>query len=125
MLAADLAYNAGVGHVQKGTRFSKLAAAGDISRSDYAKLFVTAQGKYVRGLENRRNATYDAASFRAKRPEPNSASRQTQQVAGNTVNNNITINAKDADAGSIKVAVVDGLGFAGFSGAGYQPYTVA
>lgn len=125
MLAADLAYNAGVGRVKKGTRFSKLAAAGEISRSDYARLFVTANGKYVRGLENRRNATYDAASFRAKRPEPNSAARKTQQMAGGTVNNNITINAKDAEAGSIKGAVVDAISFAGFSGAAYQPYSIA
>jgi lysozyme len=62
MLAADLAFNAGLSRVKKGTRFNKLAEAGEIDASDYRKLYTTAKGVFMQGLVNRRNAAYEAAS---------------------------------------------------------------
>ena len=106
-----------------------LRAVRDISRT-WASVANPDTGRsYYEGVgRNRASISVDkmkGALISERRRNAERVATHPQQVTGNTVNNNITINAKDADAGSIKVAVVDGLGFAGFSGAGYQPYTVA
>lgn len=101
MLAADLAYNAGTDAIKKGTKFWELAQKGEISQEDYAKLRVYSNGKFTRGLVNRRNLTYAAASgLQGPAPQmvamagaqPSTVNNTTNQ----TVNNNLNVTVKDA-----------------------------
>ncbi|EEO27183.1 glycoside hydrolase family protein [Oxalobacter paraformigenes] len=88
MLAADLAYNAGLKAIQKGTQFAKLAEQGEISRSDYTKLYNYSGGKFIPGLVNRRKATYDMASAYQDMQATKIVNNQ------NTTTNNVTNNIK-------------------------------
>lgn len=109
MLAADLAYNAGVGAIQPGSRFSKLAQAGEISASDYSKLYTTSKGVFTPGLVNRRNATYAEASRTPNvimprvQPAAYSVAPATTQVSQSspTVTQNITVYAPSTEASEI------------------------
>lgn len=109
MLAADLAYNAGIGAIQPGSRFSKLAQAGEISASDYSKLYTTSKGVFTPGLVNRRNATYAEASRTPNvimprvQPAAYSAAPATTQVSQSspTVTQNITVYAPSTEASEI------------------------
>lgn len=109
MLAADLAYNAGIGAIQPGSRFSKLAQAGEISASDYSKLYTTSKGVFTPGLVNRRNATYAEASRTPNvimprvQPAAYSVAPATTQVSQSspTVTQNITVYAPSAEASEI------------------------
>lgn len=109
MLAADLAYNAGIGAIQPGSRFSKLAQAGEISASDYSKLYTTSKGVFTPGLVNRRNATYAEASRTPNvimprvQPAAYSVAPATTQVSQSspTVTQNITVYAPSTEASEI------------------------
>lgn len=109
MLAADLAYNAGVGAIQPGSRFNKLAQAGEISASDYSKLYTTSKGVFTPGLVNRRNATYAEASRTPNvimprvQPAAYSVAPATTQVSQSspTVTQNITVYAPSTEASEI------------------------
>lgn len=109
MLAADLAYNAGVGAIQPGSRFSKLAQAGEISASDYSKLYTTSKGVFTPGLVNRRNATYAEASRTPNvimprvQPAAYSVAPATTKVSQSspTVTQNITVYAPSTEASEI------------------------
>lgn len=109
MLAADLAYNAGVGAIQPGSRFSKLAQAGEISASDYSKLYTTSKGVFTPGLVNRRNATYAEASRTPNvimprvQPAAYSVAPTTTKVSQSspTVTQNITVYAPSTEASEI------------------------
>lgn len=109
MLAADLAYNAGIGAIQPGSRFSKLAQAGEISASDYSKLYTTSKGVFTPGLVNRRNATYAEASRTPNvimprvQPAAYSAAPATTKVSQSspTVTQNITVYAPSTEASEI------------------------
>lgn len=89
MLAADLAYNAGLPAIQKGSQFWKLAQQGEISQADYAKLYNYSGKKFLPGLVNRRNATYTVASGLSEGTTPHMTT-----LAGNipaqTINNHTT-----------------------------------
>ena len=109
MLAADLAYNAGIGAIQPGSRFSKLAQAGEISASDYSKLYTTSKGVFTPGLVNRRNATYAEASRTPNvimprvQPAAYSVAPATTKVSQSspTVTQNITVYAPSTEASEI------------------------
>ena len=109
MLAADLAYNAGIGAIQPGSRFSKLAQAGEISASDYSKLYTTSKGVFTPGLVNRRNATYAEASRTPNvimprvQPAAYSVAPATTQVSQSspTFTQNITVYAPSTEANEI------------------------
>ena len=109
MLAADLAYNAGIGAIQPGSRFNKLAQAGEISASDYSKLYTTSKGVFTPGLVNRRNATYAEASRTPNvimprvQPAAYSVAPATTQVSQSspTVTQNITVYAPSTEASEI------------------------
>lgn len=109
MLAADLAYNAGVGAIQPGSRFNKLAQAGEISASDYSKLYTTSKGVFTTGLVNRRNATYAEASRTPNvimprvQPAAYSVAPATTKVSQSspTVTQNITVYAPSTEASEI------------------------
>ena len=109
MLAADLAYNAGIGAIQPGSRFSKLAQAGEISASDYSKLYTTSKGVFTPGLVNRRNSTYAEASRTPNvilprvQPAAYSGAPATTQVSQSspTVTQNITVYAPSTEASEI------------------------
>lgn len=109
MLAADLAYNAGIGAIQPGSRFSKLAKAGEISASDYSKLYTTSKGVFTPGLVNRRNATYAEASRTPNvimprvQPAAYSVAPATTKVSQSspTVTQNITVYAPSTEASEI------------------------
>ena len=94
MLAADLAYNAGLSSIQKGSQFWKLAQQGEISQSDYAKLYNYSGRKFVPGLVNRRNATYVAASGLSggSTPQMLAMAKAQPSVVNNTSNQTITNN---------------------------------
>ncbi|MCM1513233.1 MAG: glycoside hydrolase family protein [Oxalobacter formigenes] len=107
-LAADLTYNAGLKHVQEGSRFNRLAQNGEIQREDYGKLVNYAGGKYLPGLRNRRLATYDASMAFYPRVTPYIPAKDGAGVAQaggdttqNTITNNINIYAPSNDAGDI------------------------
>lgn len=109
MLAADLAYNAGIGAIQPGSRFNKLAQAGEISASDYSKLYTTSKGVFTPGLVNRRNSTYAEASRTPNvimprvQPAAYSVAPATTQVSQSspTVTQNITVYAPSTEASEI------------------------
>lgn len=109
MLAADLAYNAGIGAIQPGSRFSKLAQAGEISASDYSKLYTTSKGVFTPGLVNRRNSTYAEASRTPNvimprvQPAAYSVAPATTKVSQSspTVTQNITVYAPSTEASEI------------------------
>lgn len=109
MLAADLAYNAGIGAIQPGSRFSKLAQAGEISASDYSKLYTTSKGVFTPGLVNRRNATYAEASRTPNvimprvQPAAYSVAPANTKVSQSspTVTQNITVYAPSTEASEI------------------------
>ena len=109
MLAADLAYNAGIGAIQPGSRFSKLAKAGEISASDYSKLYTTSKGVNTPGLVNRRNATYAEATRTPNvnmprvQPAAYSVAPATTKVSQSspTVTQNITVYAPSTEASEI------------------------
>lgn len=109
MLAADLAYNAGIRSIQKGSQFWKLAQQGEISQADYARLYNHSGNKFVPGLVNRRNATYAAASGLSGGTTPQMLAMANAQpsVVNNTTNQttNNTLNLTVADVKEAKEIV--------------------
>lgn len=109
MLAADLAYNAGIRSIQKGSQFWKLAQQGEISQADYARLYNHSGNKFVPGLVNRRNATYAVASGLSGGTTPQMLAMANAQpsVVNNTTNQttNNTLNLTVADVKEAKEIV--------------------